>query len=321
MVRFLMSSALSICAAAGLLAGCAIPYDSAQGRLAQGGSPLVPARSAVLSEAPSAESNGPRVPRGTGQVQYVSNLDSNSTLLEFDYPKGESPIGSISGYGGSECTTGARTFWVVESDQVLEFKAGGKKPIATRTVTAGEPASCAVDFTTGDLALTILPNGDVVIFKLGSKSGTILNSGLIEAYFDGYDANGNLFVDGFNSSDAVELVELPKGSSKFQKITTSNAVQFPGSVQWEGKYLTVLDQLANAIYQYTVSGTRATLKGTVLLSGSSDCAQTWISRPYFYCADAGNNDVAVYKYPAGGSRIATLTGIDAPAGVVSLRVR
>ena len=42
----------------------------------------------------------------------------------------------------------------------------------------------------------------------------------------------------------VALVELPKGSSTFKTITTSNGVQFPGSVQWDGTYITVFDQLA-----------------------------------------------------------------------------
>ena len=77
----------------------------------------------------------------------------------------------------------------------------------------------------------------------------------------------------------------------------------------------------DAIYRYTVSGTNATLKGTVLLSGTADCAASWIARPYVYCADAGNNDGEVFKYPAGGSLIATLGGLDFPLGVVSLRVR
>jgi hypothetical protein len=93
-------------------------------------------------------------------------------------------------------------------------------------------------------------------------------------------------------------------------------------VQWDGTYLTVFDQLANAFYQYSVSGTTATLKGTVSLSGSSDCAGTWIAQPYVYCADAGNEDGEVYNYPAGGSPIATLTGhFYFPIDVVSLRVR
>jgi hypothetical protein len=35
-----------------------------------------------------------------------------------------------------------------------------------------------------------------------------------------------------------------------------------------------------------------------------------------YCGDAGNNDGEVFKYPAGGSAIATLTGdFDFPLGV------
>ncbi|MGB8151469.1 MAG: hypothetical protein WCE97_09795, partial [Candidatus Cybelea sp.] len=96
---------------------------------------------------------------------------------------------------------------------------------------------------------------------------------MLAEYFDGYDNQGNLFADGFNDS-GFELVELPKGSTKFQTITTSNTVEFPGSVQWDGTYLTVTDQETNSMYQYTVSGTKATLKGTVSLSGSSDCAQT-----------------------------------------------
>ncbi|MGC1760055.1 MAG: hypothetical protein WA742_11920, partial [Candidatus Cybelea sp.] len=62
------------------------------------------------------------------------------------------------------------------------------------------------------------------------------------------------------------------------------------------------------IYRYAVSGTMATLKGTVSLSGSSDCDQTWIAKPLVFCPDAGNIDVEVYKYPAGGYATATLTG-------------
>lgn len=47
----------------------------------------------------------------------------------------------------------------------------------------------------------------------------------------------------------------------------------------------------------------ATLKGTVSLSGSSDCDQTWIARPYVYCADGGNLDGEVYRYPAAVCRL------------------
>jgi hypothetical protein len=142
---------------------------------------------------------------------------------------------------------------------------------------------------------------------------------LSEEYFDGYDNQGNLFADGFGGS-GFELIELPKGSSKFQTITTSNTVEFPGSVQWDGTYLTVTDQEADAMYQYTVSGATATLKGTVSLSGSVDCAQTWIATGVVFCADAGDYGAEVFKYPAGGSPIAVFTGnFDLPLGAVAAK--
>jgi hypothetical protein len=177
--------------------------------------------------------------------------------------------------------------------------------------------------TSGDLAVGILNGsgaGDIDIFKNASGPGTVMKTPLAAEYFDGYDINGNLFADGFNPSGSFELVELPKGSSKFQAITTSNTIAFPGSVQWDGKYVTVLDQSANATYQYTISGTKATLKGTVSYTSSSDCAQTWIVKGLVYCADAGNNDGEVFKYPAGGSAVAVLTGnFEFPLGVTAAR--
>jgi hypothetical protein len=131
---------------------------------------------------------------------------------------------------------------------------------------------------------------------------------LAREYFDGYDNQGNLFLDGFDGSDRFALVELPKGSNTFQMITPSNRVEFPGSVQWDGKYLTVEDQIAERIYQYTIGGTKARLKGTVSLSGAADCAQTWIVAGAVFCADAGNDGAEVFNYPAGGSAMAVLTG-------------
>ncbi len=139
--------------------------------------------------------------------------------------------------------------------------------------------------------------GDIVIYTNASGSGTLIKTPLAREYFDGYDDQGNLFFDGFTSGSAFQLDELPKGSSTPRIITTSNTVQFPGSVQWDGTYLTVFDQLANKMYQYKIKGTKAILKGTVSFSGSSDCAQTWIAKGVVYCGDAGNDNGSVFKLP------------------------
>jgi hypothetical protein len=243
----------------------------------------------------------------------------------FDYPKSTKQIGTINNVGGQGCTNvlygyGKKIFWIVAgSDQISMYEVP-QTLIKTLRSPAGAPSSCAMN-PAGDLAVGILNSpdaGDVVIYTRASGSGTLFRTQLAREYFDGYDNQGNLFADGFTSASRFALVELPKAGRKFRRITTSNTVQFPGSVQWDGKYLTVLDQLANAIYRYTVSGTKATLKGTISLKGSGDCAQTWIVKGLVYCGDAGNNDGEVFKYPAGGSPVAVFTGnFDTPLGVVA----
>jgi hypothetical protein len=253
--------------------------------------------------------------------EYVINFyGTYATML--DYPKSDQQIGTITNVGGQGCTNalygyGKKIFWIVAADnQIEEFKVP-KKPIKALSDSVGMPSSCAMD-TSGDLAVGILNgsgSGDVVIYKNASGSGTVMSTPLAAEYFDGYDNHGNLFADGYTESN-FGLVELPKGGSTFQTITTSNSVGFPGSVQWDGTYMTVFDQYTSDIYQYTVSGTQATLKGTVSLTGAGDCAQTWIVKGLVYCGDADNNDGEVFKYPAGGSPVAVLTGnFDFPLGV------
>jgi hypothetical protein len=261
------------------------------------------------------------------KFEYVFNYYGTYASI-FNYPKSVAQIGSIYGDGGQGCTNtlygyGHKIMWNVGGqNQITEYKVPDTPIKTLPTFPYSFPTSCAMN-TSGDLAVGTFfesgkGGGDVVIYKNATGSGTVYSTPLVAEYFDGYDNQGNLFADGFTGSYNFGLVELPKGSSKFQTITTSNAVQFPGSVQWDGTYLTVFDQIANATYQYTVSGTNATLQHTVQLSGSSDCAQTWIVKGLVYCGDAGNNNGEVFKYPAGGSAIAVFTGnFDFPLGVTA----
>jgi hypothetical protein len=243
----------------------------------------------------------------------------------FDYPKSTEEIGKIANVGGQGCTHvlygyGKKTFWIVAAHNQITEYAVPKKPIKTLSDSVGMPSSCAMDGS-GDLAVGILNGpgaGDVVIYENARGRGRVFTTPLIREYFDGYDDKGNLFADGFIGITGFGLVELPKGGDKFQKVTTNNHVDFPGSVQWDGTYLTVLDQNSDVIYRYSVRGTKASLKGTVSLEGAGDCAQTWIVKGLVYCADAGNSDGEVFKYPAGGRTVATFAGsFDVPLGVVA----
>ena len=262
------------------------------------------------------------------KFEYIFN-DYGTYASIFDYPKGVAQIGTIYGLGGQGCTNvlygyGHKIFWNAgrTNDLISEYKVPNKL-LKTLSLDYTFTSSCAMNGS-GDLAVGVLlgnnygAGGQVVIFKNATGSGTVYNTPLNKEYFDGYDPSGNLFADGFSSSYTFTLVELPKGSSKFVTIKTSNSPQFPGSVQWDGTYLAVFDQLTNEMYQYAVSGTTATLKNTIQFNGSADCAQTWIVKGLAYCGDAGNNDGEVFKYPAGGSPVAVFTGnFDFPLGVTA----
>jgi hypothetical protein len=249
----------------------------------------------------------------------------------FVYPESVGEIGEIKGAGGQGCTNvlygyGKKIFWNAgrTNDLISEYEVP-KKLIKTLSVGYTYTSSCAMN-TSGDLAVGVLlgnssgRGGQVVIFKNATGSGKVYDTPLAKEYFDGYDPSGNLFADGTANSYRFGLVELPKGSSKFVTIKTSNSPEFPGSVQWDGTYLTVFDQETSETYRYTVSGTTATLKNTVQFSGSGDCAQTWLVKGLLYCGDAGNSDGEVFNYPAGGSAIATFTGsFDVPLGVTAAK--
>jgi hypothetical protein len=260
--------------------------------------------------------------------EYINNYYGTYSSI-FNYPKSDKQIGSISDVGGQSCTNvlsgyGKKTFWIVAGEKQITEYSVPKKPLKTLAISGMMPSSCAMN-SEGDLALGVLTGfpdgaGDVVIFKGATGTPTYLATGMLDTYFDGYDPQGNLFADGFRQGGGFSLVELPKGSSQFQFITTSNKVTFAGSVQWDGKYLAVTDQDADKIDRYTIHGTKATLKSTVSLTGASDCSQTWIAGSVVYCADAGNDDGEVFNYPAGGSPIATFTGNFAePLGTVAVQ--
>ncbi len=289
-----------------------------------------PVTAARLNPLPRYATIVPDRRRKSKNFEYIINTYGSFATI-FDYPKSVQQIGTINNVGGQGCTNvlygyGKKIIWIVAgSNQIEEFKVPDT-PIKSLSIPDSFPTSCAMD-ASGDLAVGVYVGsasaggGNVVIFKNGSGSGTIYTTPLDEEFFDGYDNQGNLFADGFTGDrSGFGLVELPKGSTKFRTITTSNAVEFPGSVQWDGTYVTVFDQVANKMYQYTISGTKAILKGTVSFTGSSDCAQTWIVKGLVYCGDAGNDQGEVFKYPSGGSPMAVLTGNFAePLGVTAAK--
>ena len=314
MKAFPRSRGLGVYAAAALLAGCA------------GGSQLGSSR--IQPNAPQTRANLALIDRGTGahaapgrswmasnlnkkDLLYVSNFYGDDILV-FTFPGGKL-VGTLTGLGGSLCASATSgDWWASGDDEMLEFKHGGKTPIKTLS---GASGSCAVDPKTGDLA--VLSGDGIIIYPGGSGSGTPYCTGMGSAYFDGYDDRDDLFLDGITSADTFDLIELPRGSSACETITLSQTLEFPGAIQWYGKYLAVGDQEARVIYHFAIHGTNAKEIGSTELGGSSDVVTFYIQKPYVVGADAGNENVAMWDYPAGGSPVKVLSGqFDLPIGVI-----
>lgn len=239
--------------------------------------------------------------------QFLSDFDLGD-VLSFQYPKHDSSTATITGLSSAQgmCSeTGSKDYWVTTTEGATEFKAGSTKPVTSVSESTGDSAGCGVS-DKGDLALSIISGGEVDVFKGGKGTPTTYEDGLEETFFTNFDSKGDLFVDGFTDEGGVGVAEMPAGKTTFSAITLSNTVEFPGNIQYDGKYVTVNDQEGFAVYQYTISGTTGTLEGTVSYSGAEDCDQDWIDGKLLICPNI--SDGLIYSYPKGGAALATLTG-------------
>lgn len=291
-------SLTSYCAAAAFLAGCAgSPASGVTPGLAQQGG-------ASIARVPAGHSWMLPAARRSNLL-YVSYFYGNE-VFAYNYPGGKL-VGTLTGIPDAQGMCTAKRlkgkWWVVAtgSNQVFEFDHGGTSPLATLSITAGEPASCAVDPTTGNLAVTMITNDNVVVYKNGSGS-PVTYTAPFGPYFSAYDNRGDLFVNG---SGQTSLAELPKGGTTFEPVSTNQTIIFPGGLQWHGNDLAVGDQDTSTIYQFSITGSSATLTSTTALSGAGS-GDFWIQKKHVIASAVAN--VGIWKFPAGGSPQKTISG-------------
>jgi hypothetical protein len=308
--------ALTVSAAAALLAGCGVLRQAQDDTQVPIGAP----GAMPLGYAPHEASPLSRFTSSDDEVQYLAE-DEPAGMAEFNYPEGDSPLNhwglkQHGPYPVAACTPGAKIFWIVllhKADEIVEYGVGSEKPIKTLAVTGGEPSDCTVDPTTGDLAVPLANTSSIVIFTKGSGSGQVVADQLDHSVSSTYDAQGNLFVDGY-SDNKNALSELPRKSTQFKKLSFSNklTVDLWGDLRlrWDGTYLAMyyFNNGIDAIYRYRINGSKAKLVGTVNLGGVNICGQFWVwsQAGLLFCADSDEPYVDVWDYPAGGSPIAHL---------------
>ncbi len=262
------------------------------------------------------------------RLLYVS-LPCYDAVVVFAYPRGtvDQVLRGFSLPQG-ECVDSTGDIFIASTNaaSIVEYAHGGTKPIATLVEPGGSPVACAVNPTSGDLAVTNYYPAQVAIYRHARGTPRLYAlSNMYAAYFCGYDDAGNLFVDGTKYAIFV-LAKLRAKRHHFMVATIANqSIQFPGDIRWDGKYLAIEDQAINAIYQVVMTGTRGKRVGTTYLGDSQDVvsflfpalasAEPRANVKTVLGADFDSSDVAVWQYPKGGPTIKTIAAKYYPSGV------
>ncbi len=241
----------------------------------------------------------------SGELLYVGSQTYGVFVLS--YPQGQlvaqfQPPNLVRGMCSDRS---GNVFVVTEGDAgyIYEYAHGGTSPIATLEDDYDTPLACAVDPTTGNLAV---PNDDpatVAVFPDAQGTPTYYNDPNMNAiWYCVYDDSGNLFVDGQGSSGDPILAELPYGSSSFTDVTLDKNVGNPGSMQWMGAYLAV-GSSKQVVYHIKISGSSGIIVGKTnhkrLKSPWTIDGKQLIS--VYGSQRNGSHQVAYWTYPKGGA--------------------
>ncbi|MGA2760598.1 MAG: hypothetical protein ABSF08_09805 [Candidatus Cybelea sp.] len=270
------------------------------------------------------------------KLLYVSSQYSNDVYV-YDYDKGRL-LEKLSGFSApyGQCVDAKGDVWITNysGSSVVEYAHGGTTPLKTLQ-THGNSVGCSVA-PSGDLAVAnfgVDPKGQgaLLIFKKASgKPKQYISTTCFNMWPPGYAESGNLYVEGYSEPGGEYVCELPAGGNALRTVKYSAYGYWPGAVMWDGKYITLTEQVSSSnesqtdIYQESedASGNLTQVGKTVL---SDDCFrdEVGVVQPFIVgekntpensqqgTSVVGGNDQCNYRfdywaYPAGGLPTSTL---------------
>ncbi|MBV8532053.1 MAG: hypothetical protein JO104_12115 [Candidatus Eremiobacteraeota bacterium] len=310
--------AFLMCASGTLLAGCALPLNTAS---------AVPESAAGSRPLMKASACGP-------SVVYVTSYN-NSVYIYDQAHNGKMPCGQITGVTNPQglFVDKQHNLWVAISgdcktafSSVLEFAPGGTTPIKTLQDPDGSATDLAVDNATGTVYVTNFfnytkgcasgSNGVVEVYAGGSTTptSTLGDSHMNYAFNDAVDDHGNLYVTYLELNGPTgsgHIFEWHDGSGSPTDLGIT--LQAPGGIQTtKNGALLVCDQLV-ACGDFEPGSTTMTKLFATKTSGSFGVAldkhekHAWVENP---ARSAGQ--LQRYAYPGPDKR--ALESITVPGG-------
>jgi hypothetical protein len=304
--------ALGLCAVVVMLAGCGGANTAMSGTVPQD----------VMAQGRAHEASG-----SSGDLIYVT---TTKQIVMLSYPDGN-VVGTLPWYGASLdssiCSDPNNGNVVIpegssgSDSKIYEYAHGATTPTAILSLPAGdsEPNGCAVDPTTGNLAVIawIPPTNQnaFVIYPGGQGTPTTYKDNkVLSLFYAAYDDSGDLFSI-TQAHFGVRLAELRPGQSKFNILKFASCQDCNWSkLQWDGQYLTLT--YGDGIGQLALSRKTATLVNVVPLTGlaNRNLGFYWIQNgsvfaEYQKLRKNYNEGVGVWPYPSGGNPMAKFYGV------------
>ncbi len=297
--------ALAIGAATALLAAC-------------GGTPPIGAPGAMPRSdaiAQNAERGGSWMLPEAKDEDLLYGTNDDGSVYVFSYPK-TTEIGALKGVADpwGACVDRHGNVWITEArynGKVLEYAHGGTEPIATLTPGSEGGTGCAVDPTSGNLAVitgSYAGGGVVSVFpRAKRKPITYAAPKMWVLYYCAYDDHGNLFVRGYDWKTNERLIELSEGSKTFVTVQTKVNYASGGAVQWDGTYLAVQGfdpSKTEEIDRLRVTGRVGTVEGIVRLDQPPGGSYSfWVEGGTIAQTSSRGSKIRLWRYPKGGKYI------------------
>jgi hypothetical protein len=233
---------------------------------------------------------------------YSQTQGSGVTFI-LSYPQGHL-VGSIDVAAGGLCSDAAGNVYLLYRNSAIEYAHGGTEPIRTVRIPGAATQFCAVDPTTGNLALSFSCPPcyqNLAIFPPGSGQPVRYQAPL--GYAVTYDNQGNLFLGG---SEGGEIAELPSGANTFTTISLNEGITDPGTIQWDGTHVTLQSlRPPVTISRISISGSTGTIVSQTKFGPfMRNAGYSWLAGDgtvTFPFATHGleTNQLGIWKYPKG----------------------
>jgi hypothetical protein len=274
---------------------------------------------------------------------YISNAD-NVGVYSYSNGGGISFVGQLGAFATPKglCTDKAGDVWITEYNDraIVEYAHGGSRGIHKFVHRTLHPYACAVDPTSGDLAVSyehhdseINEFAEVLVYPgaRGSPKAYSSDTGLFLTYFLTYDNAGNLFLEAspcpvycYDSGGPPGLFELTAGGSKLEPVSISQAtLSEPSALVWVNPSLLVGDNNLQGsgtpgAYKVVVRNSVGSVIGTVPFNQTQQTYGFTVRAGRIIVPDQTGNIVRIYGLDGSGIQSSFTDQLSAPfAAVVS----